>query len=439
MIARLTTALAAAILLPLPAVAEVEIQEITTPGGITAWLVEEHSIPFTSIEVQFEGGANEEPLEARGATYLMMGLLEEGAGDMDARAFSERREALAARTDFDANNDSVTIGLSFLTENREESVDLMRAALVDPSFDPEAVERVREQVLAGLAADARDPQEIAGETFAALSFPEHPYGSRIEGTPETVAALNIDDLRTAHTRALTRDRARVGVTGDITAEELAPLLDRLLGDLPESDPVDIPEVETALDGGITVVDFPSPQSVVLFGHSGIAFDDPDYFAAFILNHIIGGRGFDSRLMTEVREKRGLTYGIGTFLSPRDKSEEMLGQFSSSNDKAAEAIEIVRAEWAHIAEEGVTPEELDAAKTYLTGAYPLRFDGNSRIAGILTGMQSLDLPIDYIPNRNDRIEAVTLDDVKRVAAELLRPEDLHFVVVGQPDGLRSGSF
>ncbi|CTQ48349.1 M16 family metallopeptidase [Jannaschia donghaensis] len=437
MIPRLIAPLA--FLLPLPALAAVEIQEVVTPGGITAWLVEEHSIPFTSIEIQFDGGANEDTPESRGATYLMMGLLEEGAGDMDARAFAEAEESLAARLSFDASNDSVTVGLSFLTEYRDESVDLMRAALTDPTFDPDAVERVREQVLAGLASDARDPNEIASRTFSALSFPSHPYGTAMKGTPETVAALSIDDLRRAHGRALTRDRVHVGVAGDITAEDLAPLLDRLLGDLPESDSADVPQVETVLDGGVTVVDYPTPQSVVLFGHEGVEFDDPDYFPAFVLNQVLGGSGFDSRLMTEVREKRGLTYGIGTYLAPRDKTAQLLGQFASSNDKAADAIEIVRAEWARLAENGITKEELDAAKTYLTGAYPLRFDGNSRIAGILVGMQSIGLPIDYIPTRNDRVEAVTLEDVKRVAARLLDPEDLHFVVVGQPEGLETGSF
>tara|TARA_R110002012_G_scaffold201868_3_gene370961 strand:- start:870 stop:1469 length:600 start_codon:yes stop_codon:yes gene_type:complete len=198
-------------------------------------------------------------------------------------------------------------------------------------------------------------------------------------------------------------------------------------------------VKTMLDGGVTVMDFPSPQSVVLFGQDGIAFEDPDYFAAFVLNHILGGSGFASRLMTEVREKRGLTYGIGTYLAPRDLTNQILGQFSSSNDKAAEAIEIVRTVWKEVSEGGVTQEQLDAAKTYLTGAYPLRFDGNSRIASILVGMQATGLPIDYIIDRNDKIDAVTLEDVRRVAARILKPEALHFVVVGQPEGLTTGSF
>ncbi len=436
---RLMPAVCAALLAPLPAVAAVEIQEVTSPGGITAWLVEEHSIPFTAIEVQFDGGANGDAPVARGATNMMMGLLEEGAGDMDARAFAEARETIAARFGFDASSDSVTVSLSFLTEFRDESVDLMRTALTDPRFDPDAVERVREQILAGLASDARDPGEIASRTFAALSFAGHPYGSAMEGTESTVAALSIADLKAAHARALTLDRVHVGVTGDITAEQLGPLLDELLGDLPRDAGPAVPDVETALGGGVTVIDYPSPQSLVVFGQEGIAFEDPDYYAAFVLNHVLGGGGFDSRLMTEVREERGLTYGIGTYLAARDKTAQLLGQFSSSNGTTAEAIALIRDEWSRIAADGITQAELDRAVTFLTGAYPLRFDGNARIAGILTGMQSIGLPIDYIPNRNAMIEAVTAEDVARVAARLLRPEALHFVVVGQPEGLETGAF
>ncbi len=432
-------AIAALAVLPLRAVAAVEIQEVTSPGGITAWLVEEHSIPFVALEIRFKGGTNLDLPGKRGATNLMMGLLEEGAADRDARAFAEERETLAASFRFDAGNDSVSIEASFLTENKTESLALLRDAIISPRFDPVAVERVRDQVLAVLAQDAQDPAKVASRTFAALSYPGHPYGSPLNGTPETVAALDIDDLREAHARALTLDRVHVGVSGDITAEELGPLLDKLLGELPATGPAPVPDVASALGGGVTVVDFPTPQSVVLFGHEGIAFDDPDYFAAFVMNHILGGSGFASRLMEEVRVRRGLTYGIGTFLAARDHGAQILGQFSSSNARAAGAVEIVRSEWSRLAIEGVTPDELEAAKTFLTGAYPLRFDGNSNIASIMVGMQTLGLPIDYIATRNDRVDAVTAEDVQRVANRLLDPEALHFVVVGQPEGLESGAF
>jgi zinc protease len=428
---------AAATLLPLPALAAVEIQEVTSEGGITAWLVEEDSIPFVAIELRFDGGANLDLPGKRGATNLMMALLEEGAADRDARAFAEAAEGLAASFGFDAYNDSVSVTASVLTENRDEALDLLRDALVEPQFEQDDIDRVRDQVLAVIAQDEQDPQEIASATMSRLAFPDHPYGTELEGTRETVSSLTREDLVEAHRRALTRDDVIVGVTGDITAEELGPLLDELLGDLPEGGAAEVPEAAYSLPGGVTVVDFPSPQSVVLFGHEGIMRDDEDFFPAFVMNHILGGAGFESKLMQEVREERGLTYGIGSYLVPRDLAAQYMGQFSSSNDTAAEAIEIVRGIWEDVAENGIATDRLEAAKTYLTGAYPLRFDGNANIAGILVGMQAQDLPIEYIETRNELVNAVTPEDIARVARRVLQPGNLHFVVVGQPEGLETG--
>jgi zinc protease len=430
---------AALIAAPITAHATVDIQEVTSPSGIEAWLVEEPSIPFIAVDIRFEGGANLDLPGKRGATNLMAALLEEGAADRDARAFAEATEEIAASFDVEARADSVSVSARFLTETTTEAMALLRDALTTPRFDAEAVDRVRDQVLAVIAQDENDPGEIASATFAALAFPDHPYGSSVDGTRETVSSLTVEDLREAHANALTRDRIKVGVTGDISAAELGPLLDKLFADLPESGGPEVGAADYALGGGITVVEFPTPQSVVLFGQEGIAFDDPDYFPAFVINHILGGGGFGSRLTQEVRVARGLTYGIGTGLVPRDQADQIFGQFSASNDKTAEAVEIVRAEWERMAREGVSQEELDTAKTYLTGAYPLRFDGNSNIAGILVGMQSLGLSADYIIDRNDRVMAVTVEDVARVAGRLLDPDGLHFVVVGRPEGLETGSF
>jgi zinc protease len=189
-----------------------------------------------------------------------------------------------------------------------------------------------------------------------------------------------------------------------------------------------------LGGGVTVVDYPSPQSVILFGQEGLRLDDPDFFAAFILNEVLGGERFSARLMTELREKRGLTYGVSSFLAPMDFAQAYMGQMGTANATVAESIALIRQEWQRLATEGITAEELAATKTYMTGSYPLRFDGNSEIADILVGLQMDGLPIDYPATRNARVEAVTLDDVKRVAARLFQPDKLHFVVVGQPEGV-----
>ncbi len=434
----LTVAAAAGLALAaaLPARAEVEIQEITTPGGLTAWLVEEHSIPFAALEIRFRGGASLDAPGKRGAINLMTGLLEEGAGDMDARTFARETEALATSFGFDVSDDALSISARFLTENRAASVALLRAALQDPRFDPDTIERVRGQVLANIRSDAKDPNDIAGRTMDRIIFGDHPYATSLNGTEDSVAALSRDDLIAAHKAVLARDRIYIGAVGDITPDELSTLLDDLLGDLPTEGAPMPPRAEVSIPGGVTVVDFNTPQSVALFAQRGMAQDDPDFFAATILNQIVGGGSFESRLMTEVREKRGLTYGVYSYLLPKDLAETYMGSVSSANDRIAEAIAVIREEWTKAATVGVTEDEVRDAKTYLTGAYPLRFDGNGPIANIMVGMQMLGLPTDYIATRNDKVEAVTPDDVNRVARELLEPENLHFVVVGRPEGLET---
>jgi zinc protease len=267
-----------------------------------------------------------------------------------------------------------------------------------------------------------------------MAYGDHPYATALEGTPDSVAALTRDDLVAAHRQALVRDRVHVGVTGDMTAEDLGPILDALLGELPLSDQPLPGLADVTVEAGVTVVDFDTPQSSVYFGHTGLARDDPDFFAGFVLNQVLGAGGYRSRLMEEVREQRGLTYGISTWMSLSKGAPMIHGGFSSSNTLVAQAIEVVQAEWADVAANGLTQEELEAAQRYMTGAYPLRFDGNSNIASTLAAMQSDDMPLDYIATRNDNVLAVTLEDIQRVAARLMQPENLHFVVVGQPEGL-----
>lgn len=420
--------------LALPLRAEVPVQVVTSPGGIGAWLVEDRSIPFTALELRFRGGASLDAPQTRGAIHLMTGLLEEGAGEMDAQAFRIATEDLAAQFSFSVDDDSLTVSARFLTENRDAALDLLRAALTAPRFDADALDRVRAQVLSGIASDARDPDAIAAQTFARLAYGDHPYGTPQEGTADTVRALTQADMRAAHARVLARDRVHAAAVGDMDAATLGRVLDHLLGDLPETGAPLPPEVPYALPGGITVVDFDTPQSVVLFGQPGIARDDPDFFAAYVMMQVLGGGGFSSRLMEEVREKRGLAYGIGAYAIPRDLSALLFGQVATVNARVGETIAVVRAEWQRLAEGGLSPEELDRAKTYLTGAYPLRFDGNGRIANILVGMQLDGLTPDYLRTRNDKIRAVTSEDVTRLARDLIDPAALHFVVVGKPEGL-----
>ena len=418
----------------LPARADVDIHEVTTPGGLNAWLVEDHSIPFVALELRFRGGASLDDEGKRGAINLMTGLLEEGAGDLDARAFTRQTEALAASFSYNAGPDAISVSARFLSENRDEALELLRKSLIEPRFDPEDIERVRAQVLSIIQSNAKDPSEIAGQAFNRLVYGDHPYGSAIDGSVESVTELTREDLVAAHAATLARDRLYISAVGDVTEDELGTLLDNLLGALPETGAPLPPEADPNLPGGVELVDYATPQSIVNFAQPGIDRDHPDFFAAYLLNHVLGGGGFESRLMEEVREKRGLTYGVYSYLVDRDRAQLWMGRVASANDRVAEAIAVIKDEWNRLRENGVSETELSDAKTYLTGAYPLRFDGNGPIANIAVGMQMEGLDPDYIANRNAMVEAVTLEQINRVARDLMDPSLLTFVVVGQPKGL-----
>ncbi len=311
-------------------------------------------------------------------------------------------------------------------------------ALGRPRFDPEAIERVRGQMLAAIAEAETDPGKLAGRRWFARTFPDHPYGRPVDATAESVRGLTRADLPAAHRQLLTRVNARIAVVGAIDAAAAGRLVDRVLADLPRGEPVPVERREVVPPPGIEVVELDVPQSVAIFGQRGLWRDDPDFFAAFVMNHILGGGGFESRLMQEVRVKRGLAYGVYSYLSIRDEAALLLGSVQSANARIAESLEVVRAEWARIAREGVSEEELEAAKKYLTGAFPLRFDSNAKIAGYLVFMQSAGLDPGYLERRNALIEAVTREDVARVARRLLEPDALSIVVVGRPEGLEAAA-
>ncbi|UYV37149.1 insulinase family protein [Rhodobacteraceae bacterium D3-12] len=427
-------ALFAALVIALPVRADVQIKEMTSPAGIDAWLVEEHQIPFTALELRFKGGASLDAPGKRGAINLMTALLEEGAGDMDARTFARASESLAASFSFRVSDDMVSVSAKFLTANRDEAIALLKQALVAPRFDADAIERVRAQVLSNLRSDEKDPNTIARRAFDAQVFGDHPYGSSRDGTVASVSALSREDMIAAHRAVFARDRLFVSAVGDITADELGQVIDTLLGELPADGPALPKEADPQFAGGIKVIDFNTPQSVVVFGQPGMSIDHPDFFAAYLVDIILGGGGFESRLMTEVREKRGLTYGVYSYLVDKEYADIWMGSVASANDRVAEAIKVIRDEWKKAHEQGVTAEELEDAKTYLTGSYPLRFDGNGPIANIMVNMQLSGMPASYITTRNERVNAVTLEQANRVSKELLDPARLSFVVVGQPQGL-----
>ena len=425
----------AALVVVAPARAANKVQEVTSPGGITAWLVEDHSLPVVTLDVSFRGGAALDPKGKAGLATLTADLLDEGAGDLDSQAFQGKLQDLAASLQAGASPDDIGISMRTITANLSPALDLLRLSLTVPRFDETAVARVRGQLAAEIAHDVRDPHYIAQRLWWRNAFGDHPYAGSIQGTAESIARVGAADLHKFVHDRFARDAMVIGVVGDIAPATLKGLLDGTFSALPaHADPAKVPDVAAAARDALLLAKLPIPQSVVAFGQPGIKRDDPDWYAAFAVNHILGGGGFDSRLTEEVREKRGLAYSVTTGLDPLRHSAVILGNVATENSRVGESIDIIRAEWRRMREQGPTAKELADAKTFLTGSFPLSLDSTGRIAAVLVVMQRDKLGIDYLDRRRALIDAVTVDDAKRVARRLLDPDALSFVIVGSPEKL-----
>lgn len=410
----------------------VQIQEVTSPGGIEAWLVSDDTLPILALEFSFENGAASDPAGKTGLGFMISGLLDEGAGDLDSQAFQTKLKDLSIGLSFDASRDHFSGSFRTLTKYQDEAVDLLRLAVNEPRFDEAAFTKVKDQINVILTREQTDPDSMAGKALFSTLFGEHPYGQPVRGTLDTVNAITLEDVRAHHKALFSKERLRVAAVGAIDPEALGVLLDAVFGALPEASslpavtPASLPE-----SGADVVVEKDIPQSVVLIAGEGLKRDDPDFIPAFVMNYVLGGGGFASRLMEEVREKRGLAYSVYSYFNPLDEAGLFIAGVGTQNERVRQSIDLIKEEIGRMQSEGLTAEELQSAKDYLTGSYPLRFDSNSKIAGQLIGLQLQGLSSSYVNDRNGLIEAVTLEDIKRVAARLPAPEDLTVVIVGNP--------
>jgi len=409
-----------------------EIKRVTSPGGIETWLVESHANPLIAMRFAFRGGAAQDPQDRQGLAYFVSGMMDEGAGGLDSVAFQERLQSLATRIDFDAGRDVMLGNVQMLAANKDESFDLLRLAMSKPRFDADAIERVRGQIIAGLKFDENDPEEVASLAWDRLAFRDHPYGRPIKGTKASIAAITRDDLQGYLRRVFARDKLAITVVGDIDAETLGRALDHVFGALPQrSELAPVADVKPPLGPAREIIEMNVPQSVAQFGHRAFPRKDDDFMAAYILNYIIGGGGFSSRLMEEVREKRGLAYSVHSNLFPYQHGAVFVGNVATQNERVGQSLEVIESELRRLAEEGPSAEELAGAKSYLTGAYALRFESSSSIANQLLWIQIEDLGIGYIDRRNTLIENVSLDDIRRVAKRLIEADRLITTIVGKP--------
>jgi zinc protease len=416
--AALVLCAAAILAMSAPPARAMPIERVVSPGGIEAWLVRDRTVPLIAVHFAFLGGSSQDPAEKAGVANMVANLLDEGAGDLDAKAFRAALDERAIELSFTAGKDFFRGSLRTLKEHRAQAFELMRLALTAPRFDAGPVERVRTQIVVTLQREATNPSSIASRKWWQAAFPDHPYGRRTAGDLETVPRISAEDLKSFVRRNFGRDRLKIGVVGDIDAATLAATLDRVFGALPaKADLLDIPLARPQGLGRRIAVNFDVPQTVVTFGGPGIARNDADFMAAYIVNHILGGGSFSSRLYREVREKRGLAYSVYGSLVWYKHAALRYGSTATRTDRAVEAVDVIEQEIRRLAKDGPTPDEFEKAKSYLKGSFALGLDTSTKIATQLVQIQIDDLGIDYIDRRSSLIDAVTLEDARRVAKRL----------------------
>jgi len=411
------------------------VQKVVSKGGIEAWLVEDYAVPLIALEFAFKGGAAQDPIGKPGAATLLAGLLDEGAGPYDSEGFHRALDEDAIEISFSASRDNLIGRLQSLARSSARAFELLRLAVTEARLDTEPFERVVSQIAAGLKREANDPDFVAGRSFHASAYPNHPYGLPVRGELSTLPALtraNLIDMRAA---AFARDTLKIAAVGAIDAVALASHLDDVFGPLSEKANL-APIAPTAFAGAGTrhVAHLDVPQSTIRFGREGIARKDPDFIAATVVNHILGGGIFSARLFREVREKRGLAYSVYSQIAAYDHAAQFSGGTSTKNERAAESMAVIENEILDLAAHGPTEEELDKAKKYLIGSYALRFDTSTKIASQLLHLQTDGFDVDYLDERNKLIAAVTMEDAKRAAKRLFGDGKLLVTVAGQPDGM-----
>jgi zinc protease len=416
------TLMLALVFLVLPAMvarAEVRIQEVKSDKGITAWLVEDYSVPIIAIKFLFDGGSTQDPQGKEGLANLMTGLFDEGAGDLDSDAFQIKLDEAGAEMGFNEGNDAVGGGMRMLAERQDDAFELLKLAVETPRFDQAPFDRIRAQIVNGIVANARDPETQAARKWAEAIYGTHPYARPDMGTEASLATITADDLRAFHKANFARENIHVAVVGAIDAETLKKRLDQVFGELPDKAELrPVERVEPRL-GQTMHIEYPLPQTSLQLVYPGVPREAPDFLAAALMEHILGGGTFSSRLFDEVREKRGLAYSVSSALINQEHSSSLIIGTATRSDRAAETLGVIREVIRKMAEEGPTEAELDAAKKYMLGAYAINnLDSSGAIAGTLVDLQTDKLGIDYMQRRVELINAVTLDDVRAAARKLL---------------------
>jgi zinc protease len=425
-----------------PARAAFQVQRVVSPGGIEAWLIEDHRVPITALRVTFRGGSALDPAGKEGLALMAASLLDEGAGDIAANQFQKELADKSIAFNFNAGLDNFSGSIKTMTRYRDRAFDLLGLALTKPRFDADAIDRVRREMEISIQSKLGDPGSVARRKLMETVFAGHPYARPSEGTPASLRAIAAQDLRAFAKARFGQDQLLVTVAGDISPAELGPALDRIFGKLPaKAAPFSVPEAVVKGAGETITIERDRPQTVITMAEAGIKRNDPDWYVGQILNHALGGGGFDSRLMEDVRgagTKRGLAYGVSSAFTPFQHAGLIQVGSATKNATAGELIDIIKDELGKVQASGITEDEVKLAKIYISGSLVLTLTSTDRLASVLMQLREENLAIDYLDRRDALIDAVTLEQTKQVAAKLIDPARMTTILVGKPEGLKSAA-
>jgi zinc protease len=414
------------------------IKEITTESGLSVWLVEDHSLPIIAMQYLFlDSGTSLDPDNKQGLVRMLSNTMDEGAGDLDSQNFQKTLADNSISLSFSAGRDGFGGQVKTLSRNKDLAFSLLEKAMSSPRFDDEPVARMRDANITRIKSSMGRPEWMSARLVNDRAFENHPYGKNSGGTLSSLQTIIPDDLRTFKKDYLTKDRLLVAITGDITPEEVKASLDKTFSALKDKAGSQKISDVTLQNGGKTFLyERPIPQTIIEITMPSFGHTDPDYYALQVMNYILGGGGFGSRLMDEVREKRGLTYGIYSSLQDFRHANLIGISTSTKNESVAEVLNIIQNVLNDMQSEVVTDKELADAKSYIIGSMPLALSSTDQIASIALTLLMNGFPIDYLDNYADRINAVTAEDVQRVATRVLKPESMLTVLVGKPTGIEN---
>ena len=407
-----------------------------TATGSRVWFVESRELPMVDIRLLFDAGAVREPAGKNGLAALVNSLLDDGAGDLDATGISFEFERLGAQYSAESGYDYASVSLRSLTDPAllEPALVNLRSVVTEPAFPDKAVERRKQQALIGIERKRQSPAAIARDTYHAAIYGDHPYAHPSDGTQDSIASLTRADIVNFHKDHYSARNSILVIVGDLDPQQAAALAEELTAGLAQGQAQEpLAAVEQLEQGRELRIEHPSSQVHVLLGQAVVSRGDPDYFPLYVGNHILGGGGFVSRLYGEIREKRGLSYGAYSYFSPRRAAGPFTASLQTRGGQEEQARQVMLDTIRAFVEQGPTPEELEAAKKNISGGFPLRLDSNREILGYIAIIAFYGLPPDYLDTFIEKVNAVTLEQIRDAFRRRLQPERFVTVMVGPVSG------